>query len=416
MNRTRSLLVIADEHFVPANHGGRVDRWNRWQWLKSLGWSLRLIAWESPKGTARRAEDIAAEGHVFDETFSLHTDFGVKGVWKRVSRFGLVPLHAASRAVTRRDYLGLRARIVQNCPDAIVLDGLYGALLALRLARDLDIPLIYRAHNVEYLYMAGQARSAVALPRKLALRLATIGLRQFETGLRRRVNWSLDISMDDLRHWQSAGLSACSWAPPLFNPAEVSAATKTFATPDHDLVYLGNLNTPNNLAGLDWFLSQVLPSLQAQRTDMTLLLAGSNPHADIVRRARTTLGVTLLANPPEAHAVLARGRVIINPILSGSGVNIKTIEALLHVAPVVTTPIGAQGLPDEVRRNLIIAGSPEEFAKEIAHALQGHIRTDPARMEVLEQFGRLGAENLSVRLQRVLQNSIKPNVKEKAAR
>jgi len=79
--------------------------------------------------------------------------------------------------------------------------------------------------------------------------------------------------------------------------------------------------------------------------------------------------VTLLANPPDSGAVLGNGRVLINPILSGSGVNIKSIEMLLVGAPVVTTSIGVRGLPEKVRAQYKVADTPADFAAHIIAAL-----------------------------------------------
>jgi hypothetical protein len=67
---------------------------------------------------------------------------------------------------------------------------------------------------------------------------------------------------------------------------------------------------------------------------------------------------------------------------------------LCDFLPVVTTPIGAQGLPDQVRQHLIVASTAQDFADGILNALSGRAPVQPASAEVLSQFGRQGALKL----------------------
>ena len=79
--------------------------------------------------------------------------------------------------------------------DAVWCEGCYPGAEASRAARAAAAPLIYRSHNLEFLYMARQARAARLTRDRLAWRLACVGLRRFEQELVHRASWVFDISL-----------------------------------------------------------------------------------------------------------------------------------------------------------------------------------------------------------------------------
>jgi hypothetical protein len=111
----------------------------------------------------------------------------------------------------------------------------------------------------------------------------------------------------------------------------------------HRVLYVGSAN-PMNVRGLRDFLKFAWPGIQEQVPDAELSIVGA-------------VGDTLLEVPPGV-AVLGRvadlvelyrnTRVVINPAIAGTGVKIKTVEALCHLRPIVTWPTGVDGLPREV--------------------------------------------------------------------
>ena len=146
-----------------------------------------------------------------------------------------------------------------------------------------------------------------------------------------------------------------------------------------DVIFLGNLNTPNNYRGLEWFLNSVYPMLQRSDMGISVLIAGSNPSSEFRRLFRSVEGITVIENPLDSAAVLAQGRVLINPILSGSGVNIKSIEMLFQDAHLVTTPIGVRGFPDDVRQEFSVADTPTTFARAILASVSVPYQSTPSR-------------------------------------
>lgn len=78
----------------------------------------------------------------------------------------------------------------------------------------------------------------------------------------------------------------------------------------------------------------------------------------------------LVPDPADISDLIGRGRVMLNPILHGSGVNIKTIDMLASGQPVVTTTKGARGIAQAVVAELSIADDPAAFARLIVEKIR----------------------------------------------
>ena len=91
----------------------------------------------------------------------------------------------------------------------------------------------------------------------------------------------------------------------------------------------------------------------------------------------------------DAAAFMQAHRVMVAPLLTGSGIRIKILEAMAMGRPVVTTPMGIEGVPAENGREVWIAGDPDQFAAQIV-AL---IRDNREAIRMVQQARRLVQQN-----------------------
>lgn len=395
----RRLVVLTNDLPYPPNHGHKVDQFMRWKGFADRGWRLRLICWRSPNDPPTVPADRAALGDVFESIEELPIGHDFASFARRLSRLPFYPSHVASRipdhATTERIVAEARA----FAPAAVVLDGIYCAVIGERIAAACGVPAILRGHNVEHQYFAGQARATPALRRRIAINIARFGLERFETALLRRVAWTFDISADDIRYWQRRGIERISWAPTVY-PGSDSGTI--IAPPDRqfDVAYIGNLRLPNNLRGLAWFVRDVLPILRRDRPGTTFCFAGANPSDEARALFAEAPEITLVPDAPSADAILANGRVLVNPILSGSGVNVKSIDMLRYDAPIVTTAIGAQGFGSQIDGQFIVRGDAAGFAAAIVQALKNPVPPD-GRAEARALFGDAGLNEQVALIERI---------------
>ncbi len=130
----------------------------------------------------------------------------------------------------------------------------------------------------------------------------------------------------------------------------------------------------HNVDGLRWFLEQVWPTIVERLPAATLHVCGSVCE-EVRERAK---GVVYRGEIPNLDGEYAKAALVIVPLRSGSGLKIKTIEAMSHGRARVTTSIGAQGLARGDKAPFLVADDAVDFAAAVIKLL----RDDDARHEV----------------------------------
>jgi len=130
------------------------------------------------------------------------------------------------------------------------------------------------------------------------------------------------------------------------------------------MLFVGGFRHDPNRIAMDWFVSHVLPLILVRQPQARLVVAGSDPppahaFADLARN------VDVLGYVDDVRGTLARYAVFVCPILSGSGVRVKLLEAFAAGIPVVSTTLGAEGLAVEDAEFCRLADSPESFAEQV---------------------------------------------------
>jgi len=104
----------------------------------------------------------------------------------------------------------------------------------------------------------------------------------------------------------------------------------------------------------------VVPLIRARVPDAEIAVAGT------LCRAVTAAGVTLLGELDDLAPAYRSARVVVNPVLFGTGLKVKCVEALGYGKPLVTTRCGADGLERAVPHALLMADEPADFANAVA--------------------------------------------------
>jgi glycosyltransferase involved in cell wall biosynthesis len=386
----RRITVFSTDIPFPANRGGRADVWRRLQAMKLLGIEVQLVCFfDDLPGKRPSDADRAA---VLAVVHSLHAFPIPKGLWHK-ARFMVksirAPWHVACRTLDTAVLHQLEQEVRRFDPSCIWCEGPWCGLNAQRLARKLTKPLVYRSHNIEHQYMRRQAKAARRWRDFAAWTVACIGLERFESALITSADWVFDISSDDMLFWQNKGLQRISWLPPIAEAALAPAPAGEQAVPVGDVVFLGNLTTPNNIRGVEWLVLDIAPLVREKRPHTSFVVAGSNP-GDHVRNLCATNKVTLIQNPPDALSIYRGASVLVNPVRTGSGTHVKAIEMLMTSVPIVTATQGTCGLPNEVKQLFRVADSAPDFAGQILDALRTANDQSENRAVAREFFGVVG--------------------------
>jgi sugar transferase (PEP-CTERM/EpsH1 system associated) len=158
-----------------------------------------------------------------------------------------------------------------------------------------------------------------------------------------------------------------------------------------DLVFTGSMDWMPNEDAILFFIDQILPRIRAQIAGVTFTIVGRNPTARVRALAETDTSVRVTGSVPDVRPYIERAAAFVVPIRVGGGTRLKIYEAMGMERPVVSTTIGAEGLPVTSGVDAIIADEPGAFADAVVALLRDPVRAaaigQAAATVVRERFG-----------------------------
>ena len=135
------------------------------------------------------------------------------------------------------------------------------------------------------------------------------------------------------------------------------------------IVFTGVMKYPPNVAAAEFLVKRVLPLVRAERLPAHVVLVGRDP-APQVEALASPGEVEVTGEVDDLRPWLAGSRVYVCPMVSGTGIKNKLLEAMAAGLPCVSTPLGAQGLQAEPGRDLLIAHDERELAAATSSILR----------------------------------------------
>lgn len=141
------------------------------------------------------------------------------------------------------------------------------------------------------------------------------------------------------------------------SPAAINTKILPYKEWNGKITFIGGYGHIPNKEGINWFIEKVIP-LMNKKAPININIIGAGWPA----RYSETPGVNLLGFVDDL-AKYAHGSILIVPILTGSGMRMKILEAAAMSIPFITTTIGVEGLIFRNGKECIVADTPEQFAK-----------------------------------------------------
>ncbi len=134
------------------------------------------------------------------------------------------------------------------------------------------------------------------------------------------------------------------------------------------ILFVGGFAHLPNKHGVFWFIDQVLPLIKARVPAARFVIVGSNPPPDVLALAGDAISVRANVSGAELRELYRTARVAAVPLRYGAGVKLKVVEALREGLPLVTTWIGAQGVPG-LESVAAVCDEPQSFADAVCRLL-----------------------------------------------
>ncbi len=255
------------------------------------------------------------------------------------------------------------ARVVSaNDFDAKVCDFLFPSINI----ADLRTWTLFQ-HNVESVIWERHAQSGRTAAHRAYFKLQAKRMFQWEQDVCRAVSQVVAVSQTDEQVMRSRfGIEQVSSVP-------TGVDVEYFERPKsssilYDLVFVGSMDWMPNVDGMRWFLSDVFPLILKEKPDCRLAIVGRNPPQTLLDAAKDH-HVTVTGTVPDVRPFLWQSALSIVPLRIGGGTRLKIFEAMAAGTPVVSTTIGAEGLPVHHGETIRIGDTARQFAAECLQLL-----------------------------------------------
>jgi hypothetical protein len=244
------------------------------------------------------------------------------------------------------------------------------------MAPDLGVPLIVDFADVERRRSASFARRGS--PRnRVAAGTESLKAVAWERRIARRADVGLATTPADEQLLASWG------ARTLLVPHGADAAPYLPSPPDGPVTFVASMGYPPNQDAARLLVDEVWPRLRRLAPGARLRLVGREADRGIGWTGQRD-GVEVIADPPSVDPFFRDASVVVVPVRSGGGAQVKVVEALARCRVVVATPFSARSVPAGAGRGVVVADGPRGLS-ETAARLWRDVAARHARERALEE-------------------------------
>lgn len=280
--------------------------------------------------------------------------------------FSSKPQHAA-RFYSAVFAAKISAALKKVQPDVVQLESIYLQEYAGLIRRFSKALLLHRLHNIEaqvWQRLAGRTENTV---KKVYLKNLAARIDRYEREVWNNCDGIMPISAADAAHIRNIGCST----PAVTIPYGINRGAEPVVidkTGDWTAYHIGAMDWQPNVEAMEWMHQELVPEIIKQTPDFLFRFAGRNMPAQFLQYRRPEFFCSGEVN--DAAAFIEDKKILIVPLRAGSGIRVKTLEAMAAGKVVISTGIGIQGIEALDKIHFLRADTAREFADAVAWCLQ----------------------------------------------
>ena len=204
-------------------------------------------------------------------------------------------------------------------------------------------------------------------------------LAELEKKLYRRFDGSILIGEHEADDWDIVDRDRLFFVG---NGVTLPAPIDDYGYDSNTVGFVGDLGYHPNQDAVRWFVRHVWQDVRARSPQATFCIAGRCPPRS-VRRLAAVPGVRVVGAVPDAVKQILKWQVVVAPLRVARGIQNKVLEAMAAGRPVVATVPAVSGIGVTEGKHLLIGGSAQAFARQVAMLL-----ADPQRCRVMGACAR----------------------------
>lgn len=382
------ILWIKTELLHPVDKGGKIRTYNM---LKELKRQHRITYLTLDDGAATAADRESAFEYCNELVCVQHQprEKFTAGFYAELL-FNLAS--SLPYAIKKYESAHMRAEIVERAKagnvDLIVCDFLAPAA---SVPFEVDCPTLLFQHNVEAMIWKRHYEVQSNLIKKSYLFWQWLKMRAFERKMCRRFDSVVAVSSEDREQIQNeSGVESVFDVPTgvdtkFFRPIGSEQAEA------HNIVFTGSMDWLPNEDAITYFTGQIMPLIRQTIPDVTLTVVGRNPYPSLQELAKRDRSIIVTGRVDDVRPYMERAAAYVVPLRIGGGTRLKIYEAMAMEKAIVSTTIGAEGLPLKDGTELLLADTADLFAKAVVKVLNDKPLAQAlgarAAAIVREQFG-----------------------------
>ena len=156
-----------------------------------------------------------------------------------------------------------------------------------------------------------------------------------------------------------------------------------------EICFVGSFNREPNLQALEMLLDQIFPPVKNCNPDIVLKIAGKYLPKNLIEKVNSTGGVNYHGFVNDIDSFIASSVLFVAPIFIGAGLKMKLTHSLACGTPVLTTPIGAEGIRISSENGLWIEESPEALSSKCLGLMKNELELKNAGFRGKERVNML---------------------------
>lgn len=248
--------------------------------------------------------------------------------------------------------------------DAVIVDHLNAYSIAE--GEDFSLPLVYIAHNIEAEVLKDRLQMLPPWsPERLRTRLEYVKMRRFERGLIEKARHIVLISSADRN---SALLHAVQDKVSIWPELPTVREIRWRYQASKKMLFVGSAKYFPNEDAIRWLVEQLMPEIRRIDGSVTLTIAGTS-NGDLYLAYADGVSFTGFVSDAELEALHLHCDLFISPVVLGSGIKIKVLEASSYGMPIMATKESLAGINYLDGENLQLTRDPKQDAQNIIRYL-----------------------------------------------
>ena len=358
------VLFICNKSPFPAIEGGPIAMKSIIDGLLESGHQVKVLAVNSEKYNVN-LNDIPEE-------IKQKTGLKLVQLDLRIRIFGALKAFFRNRSYHVERFVSdifdreLIAILKSDQFDVVQLETVFMAPYISTIRAHSKAVIVLRAHNIEHLIWKRLARQTPFFAKKYYLNHLSETLQRFELDSLNEVDGIAAITRKDAAFFRGYTHKPVVDIPYGIDPENFSPAFEVDDLPV--FFHLGSMNWIPNIEGIRWVLDHVWPLVIAKMPKARFVLAGRFMPEWLLNYKAP--GIEVVGEVENAAEFVQTKQIAVVPLLSGSGIRIKIIEAMALGKTVVTTRVGAEGINYTDQSNIFIADDAAKMAAIMVQLLQ----------------------------------------------